>query len=62
MNKISTGHPAFDIFLCMLVPLIIRHFLPRLQEYVQALFKERPTSEKVFNRAIEYTQRNSYCW
>ncbi|GFH26195.1 AAA domain-containing protein, partial [Haematococcus lacustris] len=61
MNKISTGHTALDLILCMLVPLIIRSVLPHLSAWATALFTREAKEKKKFNRHIEWT-RNNYWW
>jgi hypothetical protein len=34
INKISTGHPTLDVLLCMLLPLLMKHLLPQLKQWV----------------------------
>ncbi|GLC44229.1 hypothetical protein PLESTB_000755000 [Pleodorina starrii] len=61
MNKISTGNTFLDVAFCLLVPLLIKHLVPRLAALSLRLWPTK-TSEKRFSRSIEYTQRSHYYW
>ena len=62
MSKISTGHSMVDVFLCLLVPMLIRQLLPFLMDVVNRLMRRDGKQEHQFTRHVEHTNRTNYYW
>jgi hypothetical protein len=56
MNKISTGHGALDVLLCLLVPIIIKHLAPFVRRHLPKLFR-RSANPDVYTRDIQHVTK-----
>lgn len=61
MNKISTGNTMMDLFLCLLVPLLLKHLIPKLAALPLRLWPSAAAA-KSFSRCIQHTERSNYYW
>ncbi|KXZ51383.1 hypothetical protein GPECTOR_12g345 [Gonium pectorale] len=61
LQKISTGNSLFDIVLCLLVPLLLKHLIPWASGLPKLVWPSKPAA-KTFTRYVEHTQRSTYYW
>ena len=57
MNKISTGNSMLDVLLCLFVPLIIKHIVPVLKDYLAKMFSMRNVRSNVYTREIQHVTK-----
>jgi hypothetical protein len=57
MNKISTGNSMLDVLMCLFVPLIIKHIVPVLKDYLAKMFNNRNVDSNVYTREIQHVTK-----
>lgn len=59
MNKISTGNSLLDMVLCLMVPMLVRHCLPRLNAFIKRRLRFWK-SKIIYTRTITYDRPSDY--
>ncbi len=59
INKISTGNSLLDLVLCLVMPMLVRHCLPRLSAFLRRRLRFWK-SKTIYTRTITYDRPSDY--